>query len=80
MFKILEHHAVCRNEGVDKSLVLILREGGVQVVANFRFPIAGLTEQHGAIERFGVHDGRRRIEERERRPADELEHGLAQSG
>ena len=56
------------------------REGGIQVVANLSFSIAGLPEQHGAIERFGVHDGRRSIEERERRPSDELEHGLAQRG
>ena len=76
--KVLEHHAVGRGKRLDKGLVLLLVERSVEIVAAPLLLVARLREQHVHIERGGIDDRRRGIEERKGVATDELHDLFAQ--
>ena len=76
--KVFEHHAVGRGKRLDKGLVLLLIERSVEIVAAPLLLVARLREQHVHIERGGIDDRRRRIEERKGVATDELHDLFAQ--
>ena len=76
--KVLEHHAVGRGKRLDKDLVLLLVERSVEIVAAPLLLVARLREQHVHIERGGIDDRRRGIEERKGVATDELHDLFAQ--
>ena len=77
--EILLHDAVGSDELVDEALVLLAVERSVQVVARPLILIARLREEHVAIDRRGIHDGRGRVEERERGAPHPLPYVLGES-
>ena len=76
--KVFEHHAVGRGKCLDKGLVLLLVERSVEIVAAPLLLVARLREQHVHIERGGIDDRRRGIEERKGVATDELHDLFAQ--
>ena len=70
--KVLEHHAIGRGKRLDKGLVLLLVERGIEIVATPLLLVARLRKQHIHIERRGIDNRGRGVKERQGITTDEL--------
>ena len=79
-FPLLEIGLFTRNQGVDESIVLLLRQRTIDVVgagaARAEFVVARLKPGHRHVDRIPVHDRGDRIEERQRVFIGEFADGL----